>query len=333
MTQFSIYRSGIKWLRVSLILAFGLVAGLIPSQIEAQAIHKVYVTDVREGSFVVSWTTDTATTGHVDYGTTTALGSTASDTVSTTTHYVIVSGLSPGTTYFLQVRSGASTDDNGGSMYSVTTGSVLSSPPPSNRTIHGTVFEAGGSTAIPHAIVYLFIADDGSIPTGVTGASQVGSARADENGVWSYTLSNLRTSDFSASYAVNDAAQDLALIGQGGSAGTRGEIGTLNNMSFPVQVNGNVYSSSAENPVPASGTPTQIDIIMDAGPTAVTLMNFSGQSMAGLRLGYTNLGVGPYWPGRVFAAGSLLTAFATAIGFLSKKRKNESSEKVIQHIR
>ncbi len=32
------------------------------------AIHRVYITDVRDSYFVVSWTTDSASTGAVNYG-------------------------------------------------------------------------------------------------------------------------------------------------------------------------------------------------------------------------------------------------------------------------
>jgi phosphodiesterase/alkaline phosphatase D-like protein len=87
------------------------------------ALHKVYITDVRDNQFVVSWTTDTPSNGQVEWGTTTALGSTTADGVaSTTTHYVVITGLAPSTVYYFQVRSGSLVDNNHGSYYTVTTG-------------------------------------------------------------------------------------------------------------------------------------------------------------------------------------------------------------------
>ena len=73
------------------------------------AIHRVYVTDVRDVYFVVSWTTDSISTGSVNYGPaspTCTLSSTANDVLNpaaTTTHYVEVSGLTANTAYCFDV--------------------------------------------------------------------------------------------------------------------------------------------------------------------------------------------------------------------------------------
>ncbi len=118
--------------------------------------HPVYITDVNDNSFVVSWTTDEASAGQVDWGTAPeSLTTTTADlmTEDTTTHYVIIGGLTSGETYYFQVRSGGETDDNGGAYYSVTTGPTLGLP--GSKTVWGYAYASDGTTPLPNAIVYL----------------------------------------------------------------------------------------------------------------------------------------------------------------------------------
>ena len=100
-----------------------------PDAPDAVTIYKVYVSGVRDTNFTVSWTTDAATDGYVDWGPTTALGATTADAVtSTRTHHVTIppepDKLTASTTYYFRVRSGGATDDNMGDLYTVMTGRV-----------------------------------------------------------------------------------------------------------------------------------------------------------------------------------------------------------------
>ena len=54
---------------------------------------------------IISWNTSANATGSVNYGTTSGYGSSASDTNSSTSHSVTLSGLTPSTTYHYQVTS------------------------------------------------------------------------------------------------------------------------------------------------------------------------------------------------------------------------------------
>ena len=181
------------------------------------AIHRVYVTDVRDVYFVVSWTTDSVSTGSVNYGPaspTCTLSSTANDVLNpaaTTTHYVEVSGLTTNTAYCFDVIAGSTTDDNGGPHYSVTTGGVPGSAPQS-RLIAGDVFAQGGSPGVADAIVYLQIQN-------VIGTSQQASARTDVDGHWTYNLGNLRTAD-NNDYFFWFTGNPITITAQGGIAGT-----------------------------------------------------------------------------------------------------------------
>lgn len=202
------------------------------------SIGEIQVTNLRDGSFVVSWTTDTPSDGRVDWGLTTPPGNTTYDSVvDTTTHYVTVSGLSPGTTYFFQLRSGSVIDNNNGSYYQVTTGPTLSIPNP-GKTLWGYVYQADGSTPVPNAIVYIQLQDSDGL--GSPDHSQWASARADASGIWSFDLANLRTTDGSAYFSFSDGVDALRMAWNGGSQGHSGSpedpIVSLIPSTYPAQI-------------------------------------------------------------------------------------------------
>jgi hypothetical protein len=83
----------------TVVLLIGVRNGVAAPNLQG-TLHSVYITDVRDRQFVVSWTTDSPSDGHVDWGTTTALGNTSSDLAgSTTTHYVSINHLSRDNTF------------------------------------------------------------------------------------------------------------------------------------------------------------------------------------------------------------------------------------------
>lgn len=219
-------------------------------------INEVYITNVRDGSFNVSWTTDTASDGFVDWGLTTALGNTATDPVAnTTTHYVLVEGLTPNTPYFLQVRSGGVTDNNGGSYYTVTTGPTLGIPTP-GKTVWGYMRQSDGTTGVPNGIVYIQLQDANA--SGSPGSAQWVTARTDSSGVWSYDLVNVRLADASVYFIFTDGADQMRMIWQGGSYGAEGD------QPGDIEI----------NTIPAT-YPTQIDKTLIGSPTAVSLVDYT----------------------------------------------------------
>ncbi|HVP10941.1 MAG TPA: DUF4082 domain-containing protein, partial [Phycisphaerae bacterium] len=68
-------------------------------------ISAILATPALNGTAVISWTTDKASNSRVDYGTSTALGSTVSDAGMVTAHGITLSGLTIGTTYYFRVTS------------------------------------------------------------------------------------------------------------------------------------------------------------------------------------------------------------------------------------
>jgi hypothetical protein len=72
----------------------------------APVIGGPMVDEATTSTATVSWTTDEAADGQVEYGTTMALGtSTPLDTVARTGHSATIAGLSPDTSYYFRVRS------------------------------------------------------------------------------------------------------------------------------------------------------------------------------------------------------------------------------------
>lgn len=77
----------------------------------APTIDDIVVTDIDEDSATISWSTDVAADGEVNYGTSTAYGSTSAGGTATTSHSVTLTGLEEGTVYHFQVAA----DNIGGS--------------------------------------------------------------------------------------------------------------------------------------------------------------------------------------------------------------------------
>jgi hypothetical protein len=249
-----------KQLRVVMVfLSLLLVTGPLSGSAKAASnvISKVIISDVRDISFTVSWVTDIASNGSVFWGTATPPLTQVFDAVSSTTiHSVTISGLSPNHLYYFYVQSGSDVDNNGNLYYQVTTGPTTQFPPPVGNTIWGYVYRSNGTTVVPNAIVYLQIKDANS--SGSLGNSQLVSARADGNGVWSYNLGNIRLSTFQDYFSFTYGADNLRLIGQGGSQGTKGLDPTPFIITVPAT---NFY---------------QQDIVLSQAPTAATLTSFSG---------------------------------------------------------
>ncbi|MBC8422446.1 MAG: right-handed parallel beta-helix repeat-containing protein, partial [Chloroflexi bacterium] len=154
-------------------------------------ISEVRVTNVRDTSFTVSWITDIPSDGHANYGTDPAtLDQIAYDARGTgardDTHYVTIADLSPSTTYYFDVVSGSTTDDNGGAHYVVITGPTLGLP--TVDTIYGQVFKEDETTPAEGTIVYITLRDkDGN---GSSGEAALLSALVDGDGWWSTNLGN-----------------------------------------------------------------------------------------------------------------------------------------------
>jgi len=251
-----------------------------------QTTHQVYVSNVHEGGFTVSWTTDEATDGSVDFGTSSSLGNTATDPINdTTTHYVEINGLTPDTAYVFQIRSGSTIDNNDELYYSVRTGTVLGGTPGSYN-LWGYVRDHNNNL-VPNAIVYLQLQDADGEPS--PGVSAWATARTNESGEWGYNLLNIRSSDGTSRFAFNGGTDNIRIIWQGGSLGVIGETGNEDIRAIP---NNNAILS----------------INLDNNPTVISLNEFSA-------IGNHN---SLLWVGLILIAVLIFTGFYR---FLLKHRK------------
>jgi hypothetical protein len=99
-------RSGFTTLQGTLVIADGsLIIDALVITNGTVNVDDVTVNALTATSVAVSWTTDHPADSRVDYGETTAYGNTATGSTLTTSHYLILTGLSQGTTYHYKVTS------------------------------------------------------------------------------------------------------------------------------------------------------------------------------------------------------------------------------------
>ena len=194
------------------------------SEAEIQALYQtisdVRITNVRDVSFTVSWLTNVESTGEVRYGTDpNDLNQTAYDergaATSDDTHYAIVSDLQSETTYYFDVVSGGTIDDNGGAHYSVTTGPSLGLP--ASDLIYGQVFKEGGTTVAEGTIVYITLSDVDEVDT--SGQAAPLSSLVDSDGYWRTSLGNARTADLSDYFIYSASGDRVELEANGAGDG------------------------------------------------------------------------------------------------------------------
>ncbi len=149
------------------------------------------VSNITATSFTVSYETDQTAVSTIAYGKDSSLGNVAQDVrdiqnggpVEHRIHYVTIQNLEPGTRYYYTITSGATVADNSGSPFEITTPANVSSPPPANGTISGSVALEDG-TFPNESIVY--ISSDNS---------QLISALVQPDGRFTTSLAQLRTKD------------------------------------------------------------------------------------------------------------------------------------------
>ena len=91
-------------------------------------ISNIVVLDYTSTTATIFWTTNTTSDSVVRYGTTKPPSQVEPDSGDVTTHFIYLTGLTPGITYYFEVEStdvsGTSTDNNVGAYYSFTTEAV-----------------------------------------------------------------------------------------------------------------------------------------------------------------------------------------------------------------
>lgn len=183
------------------------------------------VANVRATSFTVLWSTDTDTTGQILYGSAATLGSTVQDVrggVSSSTHYVDVTGLQPNTNYFFDVQSGSAIDNNQGQHYQIKTGPEIGAPP-SNNAVVGSVLNPGGTSPAAGALVWATVRDGNT--QGTSGASQLLAVLAGQDGRFRLGMQP-RVPDFTTYFQYSNEGDLIDLFGRAASGEVSGTIDT-----------------------------------------------------------------------------------------------------------
>lgn len=117
-----------KRIRSALIAGLLLFMLVLPQSALAQPeISDVDVENITQTTAIITWTTNTTSDSQVNYGTTIPKGLTwesepeSPDPAEVTHHSVLLEGLTPNTTYYFEVASGTSIDNNSGVYYSFKT--------------------------------------------------------------------------------------------------------------------------------------------------------------------------------------------------------------------
>ena len=191
-----------------------------PPTMDYHATVEPRITNVADKSFSVSWVSQSAERGQVNYGISPdTLTHTAYDdrgeTTQDDTHHSTIAALNANTAYYFEVVSGGVTYNDGGTLFEVTTGPSLAFTMP--EMVNGQVFKANGTTPAEGTIIYAQIG---------TSSSQMLSSLADATGTWGLNIAPVRTTDFQEYYTHADT-DNLSIQFQGASDGTGSQIVTI----------------------------------------------------------------------------------------------------------
>ena len=172
---------------------------------------EMLISNISDSSFTVSWVTEKATTGFIQYGTSAEFGNSLQDDREDGlrdrhTHYVTIKKLKPDTLYYYQIVSGVDTYPSKGKPYQQKTAPTLVTTPNITTPIYGKVSLPGNQTP-KEGIIYLLPKN------GTTIASPV------VNGNWILTVDNSRTLDLKDNLKFNQGDMMDAYV-EGGSEGT-----------------------------------------------------------------------------------------------------------------
>lgn len=148
--------------------------------------QNVKVTNLSDSYFTITYQTDAAIIGSVNYGKSKELGNIQLEDLPKNVHSITIEKLLPDTKYYLVIISGQNTFLNNGVPFEISTGPSISSPSAAKIAIKGKVILPDGS-APNEALVYLS-----------TDNSQLLSTTVVKNGEFNFSLKGLRTDDLSS---------------------------------------------------------------------------------------------------------------------------------------
>ncbi len=243
-----------------LITGIGLIVGVFLLRNPLRALIKaapeeiprsVKITNISDNEFAVSWITDSAASGYVQYGENNPDLVISDDRDqekgnigSYSTHFVTVKNLKPSTNYNFKIGSGKNQFDDQGQPYQAKTGPQLGNPPAADIA-YGRVITAIGDPA-EGALVYVHLT--GTVPQATLVKS---------SGSWVIPLSTARTSDLT-SFAPYDRENDkLEVFVENGVQGSASTI-----------VNTANDSPMADITLSVAGSEKDLDPVLQISPVA-----------------------------------------------------------------
>ena len=166
--------------------------------------ENIQITNISDSSFTVVYTTEDKVIGTLTYGENAEnldkVNLDERDQLTQTvskyqTHSITVNNLKPETNYFFTITSSNKSYNNNGEPYNVKTGPLITGNPSDQIPMAGKVLNPEGKTI-----------SDGLVVVNINGAQKI-SGIFRENGNYTIPLNNLRTSDLSKYYLLDETSK------------------------------------------------------------------------------------------------------------------------------
>ncbi|MDI6782419.1 MAG: hypothetical protein QME49_10025, partial [bacterium] len=182
--------------------------------------NRITLSNVGSTTAVVSHATWDNVSSWLRYGTNSAgLTSLAYDIrgegSQTTKHYIPIIGLAANTTYYYDIITSGSTDDNNEKHYSFKTGGAISAV--GSKNISGKVLKKGGVTPANEAHVYVRLKDTNAAND--AGVSAWASTRTNSSGAWSVDINTIRKLDMSGLFSYSASGDTIEVVVDGNEDG------------------------------------------------------------------------------------------------------------------
>lgn len=225
----------------------------------------VRVTNVTESSFTVSYRTDEAVIGSINYGDTNRFGETALDERDQQTgnltefklHHLTVRNLSPGKKYYFSILSGGDSFLNKTKPFEITTGKVIDELPEEQEPIAGKAITPDGNAPV-EAIVYV-----------TSPGAQVVSTTTDTEGNYLIPLNSIRDQSLGSYQKFNnDSKINLLIIADGMESNISLSINQINPVPTVTLSNNYDFTSGIEPVASVSGQKQNFPSFESVGSTS-----------------------------------------------------------------
>jgi hypothetical protein len=229
--------------------------------------NQTTITNLADNSLTISWITTKETSGFIQYGESSSLGSTIADdrdqlsgqTGSFTTHHVTVPNLKPDTTYYYKIGSGGRIFGDQRKPFEIKTAPLAQGLLPASDVATGAVHQQDDAPA-EGAIVYLSMAN-------VSGLS----ALVSSSGNWLIPLNTARAIDLSSFAKYDKEAQVVEISVEGGEMGQATALTTTKNDNpVPLIVLGNSYDFRQATGPQVEISPPELEAQISPIPVPIT---------------------------------------------------------------